>query len=141
MTAVPQGIHEQTIQAAQTTAPMVTQPLIAKWIGFGQIPVFPDGTADIVDTDDIEGVASDLIIKPFDRLRDGKAQQAREAFAHLSESDQQARVESLTTLVASGFFQPWHRPCHGEANPESTAISAGTHRFCQRPDRDCRVVQ
>jgi hypothetical protein len=110
MTAVPQGIHEQTIQAAQTTAPMVTQPLIAKWIGFGQIPVFPDGSADTVDTDDIGGVASDLIIKPFDRLRDGEDQQAREAFAHLSESDQQAAVESLTTLIACGFFQPWHRP-------------------------------
>jgi hypothetical protein len=110
MTAVPQGIHEQAIQEALTTAQMVTQPLIAKWIGFGQIPVFPDGTADTVDTDDIEGVDPDLIIKPFDQLHDGEAQQVREAFAHLSESDQQARVEFFTTLVASVFFQPWHRP-------------------------------
>ncbi len=62
MTADLQAIRAAAIRQAAATGQPVTQPLVTKGIGFGQITVRPDGS-----TDDsrIEGVDKDLVLKPF----------------------------------------------------------------------------
>lgn len=62
MTAELQSIRDEAIDEAAANGAEVTKPLYAKGVYFGTIRVLADGT---VDDGGIEGVDSDLIIKPF----------------------------------------------------------------------------
>ncbi len=62
MTEELQSILQQAIREASTTGTPVTKDLMTKGVGFGGITAWPDGT---FDTSKVEGVDSDLIIKPF----------------------------------------------------------------------------
>ncbi len=62
MTVELQSILQQAITEARTAGTPVTMDLIAKGVGFGSITAESDGT---FDTSKVEGVDSDLIIKPL----------------------------------------------------------------------------
>ena len=62
MTEELQSILQQAIREASTTGTPVTKDLMTKGVGFGSITAWPEGT---FDTTKVEGVDSDLIIKPF----------------------------------------------------------------------------
>ena len=62
MTVDLQSILQQSIREARAAGAPVTMDLVAKGVGFGSITAQPDGT---FDTSKVEGVDSDLIIKPF----------------------------------------------------------------------------
>jgi hypothetical protein len=56
------AIRQAALQQAQQAGSPVTRPLLTKGVSFGQITARPDGT---VDTSQVEGIDTDLIIKPF----------------------------------------------------------------------------
>lgn len=56
------AIREAAKQQAQQTGQNVTRQLVTKTVHFGQITARPDGT---FDTSGVQGVDTDLIIKPF----------------------------------------------------------------------------
>ena len=62
MTADLQSIRQTALQQAETTGSPVTASLDTKGVNFGKLTANPDGT---VDTSQVEGADSDLIIKPF----------------------------------------------------------------------------
>lgn len=57
-------IRAAAVTEARSSGRPVTKPLVTKGVNFGQITALPDGT---VDTSRVEGVDSDLIIKPFNQ--------------------------------------------------------------------------
>lgn len=62
MTVELQSTLRQAISEAKIAGVPVTMGLTAKGVGFGKVTARPDGT---FDTSEVEGVDSDLIIKPF----------------------------------------------------------------------------
>lgn len=64
MSAALHAIRAAAVTEARSSRQPVTKPLVTKGVSFGQITAFPDGT---VDTSRVEGVDSDLIIKPFNQ--------------------------------------------------------------------------
>jgi hypothetical protein len=64
MTMALQAIRAEALAEARASGRPTTKLLVAKGVGFGQITAFPDG---MVDTSRVEGVDSDLIIKPFNQ--------------------------------------------------------------------------
>lgn len=67
MTEELHAIREQARQTACQTGQPTTLPLTAKGVGFGLITANPSGTPCSVafDTSQVEGVSSDLVIRPF----------------------------------------------------------------------------
>ena len=57
-----QGIRDSALGDARETGVEVTRELTTKGVDFGRVTVRPDGT---IDVSAVEGVDSDLIIKPF----------------------------------------------------------------------------
>jgi hypothetical protein len=55
-------IRERALSIAEATGRQVTRRLRAKGVNYGRITVFPDGS---VDTSKVEGVDSDLRVRPF----------------------------------------------------------------------------
>ncbi len=62
MTADLQAIRDEAIALATDTRTSVFLPLTSKGVSFGWITALPDGS---VQTDRVEGVDTDLVIKPF----------------------------------------------------------------------------
>lgn len=62
MTVDLHAIREQAIGQAQRTGQAATLALVTKGVNFGQITALPNGT---LNTDGVQGVDRDLIIKPF----------------------------------------------------------------------------
>lgn len=62
MTAELQAIRRQALNEARQSGKEVRLRLVAKDVSFGWITAFPDGMADLTG---IEGVDSDLVIRPF----------------------------------------------------------------------------
>lgn len=65
MSAELQAIATQAQDSAVVSGQAVSLPLTAKGIGFGVITALPDRS---LDTSDVEGVASDLQIRPFNSI-------------------------------------------------------------------------
>lgn len=55
-------IHQQALDAAATTSEAVPFPLVTKGVSFGELVARPGG---VVDTSGIEGISSDLRVRPF----------------------------------------------------------------------------
>ena len=62
MTVDLQSIQQGALKEAGTMGAPVTKDLMSKGVSFGSITTRPDGT---IDSSNVEGVDSDLIIKPF----------------------------------------------------------------------------
>lgn len=62
MTASLGKIRDEALAEALAKGQPVTVPLVAKDVSFGSITVTPEGS---IDTSQIEGIDSDLVIKPF----------------------------------------------------------------------------
>jgi len=62
ITAELRGIRDEAIEEAQATNSVVERDLVGKSTHYGTIKAFPDGT---VDTSGVEGVNSDLRVRPF----------------------------------------------------------------------------
>lgn len=62
MTAELHAVRAAAIQEAQATGTNISRELVAKGISYGFITAVPDGS---LDTSAIQGVDSDLIVKPF----------------------------------------------------------------------------
>ncbi len=62
MTADLLAVREAAIEAARSSGAPVTRPLVTKDVSFGMITARPDGT---VDNSHVEGIDTDLIVKPF----------------------------------------------------------------------------
>jgi hypothetical protein len=57
-----QGIRDLALKESRESGSNVTRSLVTKDVDFGTITVHPDGT---IDSSGVEGVDSDLIVKPF----------------------------------------------------------------------------
>lgn len=62
MTASLAQIRDDALSKALTESQPIRMPLVAKGVSFGAITVAPTGT---IDTSQIEGVDTDLVVKPF----------------------------------------------------------------------------
>lgn len=57
-----QAIRRAALRTARATKQVVTRPLLSKGVNFGEISAHPDG---VVDLSKIDGVDTDLVIRPF----------------------------------------------------------------------------
>lgn len=62
MSADLQAVRRAALRTARTTKRIVTKPLRSKGVDFGEISAHPDG---VVDLSQIDGVDTDLVIRPF----------------------------------------------------------------------------
>jgi hypothetical protein len=64
MTADLQSERDEAVRQARTSASAVRQDLVSKGVRFGVLKAHPDG---MVDLEAVEGIDSDLIVRPFSR--------------------------------------------------------------------------
>ena len=138
MTVDLQGILQQALSEASAAGAPVTLDLITKGVGFGSITAQPDGT---FDTSKVEGVDSDLIIKPLmqkgaivslrefvvkalnqhfgmqavERFGDGEDPDADGVRDEITRGDVTALVMFMATFPAPGRVMP--------TNPEARAAA------------------
>ena len=131
MTVDLQGILQQALSEASTAGVPVTLELMTKGVGFGSITAQPDGT---FDTSKVEGVDSDLIIKPLmqkgaivslrefvvkalnqhfgmqavERFGDGEDPDADGVRDEITRGDVTALVMFMATFPAPGRVMPTH---------------------------------
>ncbi|HWM90919.1 MAG TPA: di-heme oxidoredictase family protein [Thermoanaerobaculia bacterium] len=97
MTAELRKIRDDAIQEAINNGGIVIEPLEAKGIGFGHIIAFPNGT---VDTSNVEGVDTDLRVRPF--FHDGRLFSIREFAVGAFNAEMGLESPDADLLVASG---------------------------------------
>ncbi len=97
MTTELRQIRADAIQDAITSGGIAIEPLEAKGISFGHIIAFPNGT---VDTSNVEGVNTDLRIRPF--FHDGRLFSIREFAVGAFNAEMGLESPDADLLVASG---------------------------------------
>ena len=140
MTVQLQGIEAEARKEAKSSGAPAARELVAKGVDFGQVTVRPDGT---VDTSQVEGVDSDLIIKPFMQkaavvsLREFSVKamnqhfgmQASERFRDGVDADGDGLVNEITRgdITALVMFQAT-LPAPGEVRPDHPKAQAAVER-------------
>ena len=140
MTFELQDIRDSALKEARETGREVTRRLVTKDVEFGHITVRPDGT---INPDAIEGVDSDLIIKPFHQkgaivslrefavkgMNNHHGMQATERFRDGIDVDGDGYVDELTRgdLTALVVFMAT-LPVPGQVFPSDPAARAAAER-------------
>lgn len=96
MTRELRKLRDDAIQKAITNGGIVIEPMQAKGIDFGHIIAFPNGT---VDTSNVEGVDTDLRIRPF--FHDGRVFSIREFVVGAFNAEMGLESPDADLLVAS----------------------------------------
>ena len=157
MTVELQSILQQAINEARTAGEPVTMDLIAKGVGFGSITAQPDGT---FDTSKVEGVDSDLIIKPFmqkgaivslrefvvkalnqhfgmqavERFGDGEDPDADGVTEEITRGDVTALVLFLATFPPPGRVMPTHPEARAAAEHGKELFGTIGCAMCHVPE-------
>ncbi len=140
MTFEMQGIRDSALRDARETGAEITRALATKGVDFGSITVRPDGT---IDTSGVEGLDSDLIIKPFHQkgavvslrefavkgMNNHHGMQAAERFRDGVDADGDGVVNELTRgdLTAIVAFMV-SLPVPGRVMPTDPAALAAAER-------------
>jgi hypothetical protein len=140
MTFDMQGVRDSALRDARETGAEITRTLVTKGVDFGSITVRPDGT---IDTSGVEGVDSDLIIKPFHQkgavvslrefavkgMNNHHGMQAAERFRDGIDADGDGVVNELTRgdLTAIVAFMV-SLPVPGRVMPTDPAALAAAER-------------
>ena len=157
MTLELQSILQQAIKEAGTVGTPVTKDLAAKGVGFGRITAQPDGT---FDTSKVEGVDSDLIIKPFmqkgvitslrefvvkalnqhfgmqavERFGDGEDPDADGVLEEITRGDVTALVMFLATFPPPGRVMPVHPEARAAAEHGEDIFGTIGCAMCHIPE-------
>lgn len=157
MTADLHSIRDDAVKEARDSGAPVTAELVTKGVSFGAVTADPDGS---VDTGEIGGVDSDLIIKPFHQkgvvvslrqftnnaMNHHHGMQASERFGDGVDSDADGIVDELTRgdMTAITVFQAT-LPAPGRVLPASEkarqAMDRGEEIFSEIGCAVCHVPE
>ena len=146
MTADLQAIRAAAIAEACATAKDAHADLVTKGVRFGSIVAHPDG---IVDLDDIDGVDSDLIVRPFSRkgvfaslrqftinaLNVHHGMEAVERFGVRWTGSHDFAESGVPDAITAGDVPPWsrsRRPCRRQRTRETCPTTGGRRRATAR---------
>jgi mono/diheme cytochrome c family protein len=153
MTADLQAMKETAVQAARAARQPISLPLFSKGISFGWITALPDGS---LDTRRVEGVDSDLVIKPFSQkgvnvsvrqftvsaFNQHHGMQPSERVGDKVDADHDGKADEITRadVTAATIFQA-SLPIPGRVIPRQVAVEAairkGEASFQQIGCADC----
>ena len=157
MTLELQSIQQEATSEAKSAGAPVTRDLVAKGVSFGSITTRPDGT---IDTSQVDGVDSDLIIKPFmqkgvivslrefvvkalnqhfgmqavERFGDGEDPDADSVRDEITRGDVTALVMFLATFPPPGRVMPPHPEARAAAERGEKLFEAIACTTCHIPN-------